>query len=139
MTGFFAAGIAVYLLLSLDDRVLRNEDVRCIFDGSDFYKKAEGFTVKKEAQYKAVNNCVLERYRWIFNSLLAAAFFNFLLPYSVASLLAVKVKELVCKMQGIYKDGNCSAASWRNLHAYLGASVKVDGHALMTFPRHLLA
>ena len=40
LTGY-VAGLATYLLIWPEDGVLRKEDVRGVFDGSIFYKKAE--------------------------------------------------------------------------------------------------
>lgn len=37
------AGVATYLLIWPADGVLRKEDVRGVFDGSMFYKKAEQY------------------------------------------------------------------------------------------------
>ena len=76
---------------------LRKEDVRGIFDGSVFCKKAEEYAAKQEACRKEGRDGVFERYRWILSSLLTVAFLIVLLPYAIASILGVKVKELVSK------------------------------------------
>lgn len=39
-------GLATYLLIWPEDGVLRKEDVRGVFDGSIFYKKAEQYRLK---------------------------------------------------------------------------------------------
>lgn len=39
-------GLATYLLIWPDDGILRKEDVRGVFDGSVFYKKAEEHRLK---------------------------------------------------------------------------------------------
>lgn len=41
---------AVYLLLWPDDGIIRKEDVRQVFDGSIFYRKAEEYAAKQEVQ-----------------------------------------------------------------------------------------
>lgn len=93
------------MLLWPEDGVLRKEDVRGIFDGSIFYTKAEEHAAKQEALRKSGRNTLFERYRWVLSSLLTAAFFIVLLPYAVASLLGVKVMELMGKMHTTSKAG----------------------------------
>lgn len=43
-----SAGLATYLLLWPEDGIMRKEDIRRIYDGSIFYKKAEEYERKKE-------------------------------------------------------------------------------------------
>ena len=43
-----ATGLATYLLLWPEDGVMRKEDIRGVFDGSIFYKKAEEYKRKQE-------------------------------------------------------------------------------------------
>lgn len=41
-------GTATYLLLWPDDGIMRKEDIRGVYDGSIFYKKAEEYERKKK-------------------------------------------------------------------------------------------
>ncbi len=41
-------GLATYLLLWPEDGIMRKEDIRGVYDGSIFYKKAEQFERKKK-------------------------------------------------------------------------------------------
>lgn len=45
-----SVGLATYLLLWPEDGILRKEDIRGIYDGSIFYKKAEAYARKKKMQ-----------------------------------------------------------------------------------------
>lgn len=40
-------GLATYLLLWPEDGIMRKEDIRGVYDGSIFYKKAEDYERKK--------------------------------------------------------------------------------------------
>lgn len=42
-----SVGVAVYLLLWPDDGIMRKEDIRRVYDGSIFYKKAEEYKQKQ--------------------------------------------------------------------------------------------
>lgn len=41
-------GLATYLLLWPEDGIMRKEDIRGVYDGSIFYKKAEEYERKKK-------------------------------------------------------------------------------------------
>ncbi len=92
-------GTAVYLFLWPEDGILRKEDVRAIFDGSIFYTKAEEYATKQEELRRQGQTGLIETSKWLLSSLLTAAFFIALLPYAMASLFGMKVKEMLYKMQ----------------------------------------
>ena len=49
-------GLATYLLLWPEDGIMRKEDIRGVYDGSIFYKKAEEYEQKKKKQQQDQRN-----------------------------------------------------------------------------------
>lgn len=54
--------MTAYLLPWPDDVFLRKADVRGVYDGGIFYKKADEYVAKREAERKAGHSGLLEHY-----------------------------------------------------------------------------
>lgn len=91
---------AVYLLWP-DAGVVREEDVRGVFDGSIFYKKAE-HAANQEAQRTPVYRSLIERSQRISSSLLTAVFRVLSIPRAIATGLWMKVKDLFPMMHDVW-------------------------------------